>query len=117
MYREINYIGDHNIHQQDLDTQSEWSTTWLMEFNICKCAILLIAKKRNTTISHYTIFGNTFERVDDHEYLGASISHYLRWEKHCNAITKKVNKTLGLLHRTLSQCSKEVKSITYQATS
>ena len=34
---------------------------------------------------------------------------------HCNKIAKKASQTLGLLHRTLSPCSKEVKSRAYQA--
>ena len=67
---------------------SDRLTTWLMEINICKYTILPITKKRNTSIFHYIIFGNTLERVDDHEYLGFSISHDLRWEKHRNKITK-----------------------------
>ena len=96
-------------------TLSEWSTTWLMDFNICKCAILSFTKKRNTSFFNCTIFGNTLERVDDHEYLGISISCDLCWEKYCNKITKKASKTLGLLRHTLSPCSKEVKSRTYQA--
>ena len=49
MYREINSINDHNILQDDLDTLSEWKTTWLMDFNICICAILPITKKRSTS--------------------------------------------------------------------
>ena len=44
MYREINSIDNHNILQYDLDTLSEWSTTGLMDFNICKCAILPITR-------------------------------------------------------------------------
>ena len=95
-------------------TLSEWTDTWLMDFNICRCAILPITKKRNTSFFNYTIFGNTLERFDDHEYLGISISHDLCWEKHCNKITKKASKTLGLLRRTLSPCAKEVKSRAYQ---
>ena len=62
-----------------------------MEFNICKCAILPITKKFNTSSLSHTIFGNSLERVDDHEYLGVSISIDLSWEKHCNKITKKAN--------------------------
>ena len=58
-------------------TLSEWTTTWLMGFNICKCAILPITKKRSTSFFNYTIFGNAVERVDDKEYLGISISHDL----------------------------------------
>ena len=64
---------------------------------------------------NYTILNNTLERVDDHEYLGISISHDLCWEMHCNKITKKASKTLGLIRRTLSPCSKQVKSRAYQA--
>ena len=86
-----------------------------MDFNICKCAILPITKKRNTSFFDYTIIDNTQERVDDHEYLGISISHDLCWEKHYDKITKKASMTLGLLHRTLSPCSNEVKSRAYQA--
>ena len=63
---------------------------------------------------HYTIFGNTFEHVDDHEFLGVSISHNLRWQAHCNKITKMANDTLRLLRRKLSLCYKKVKSRVYQ---
>ena len=96
-------------------TLSELTTTWLMNFNICKCAILPITKERDTRFFNYTIFGNTLERVDDHEYLGVSVSRDLSWEKHCYKITKKASKTLGLLRRTLSPYSKEVKSRVHQA--
>ena len=64
---------------------------------------------------NYTIFVNTLEHIDDHEYLGISILHNLCWEQHCNNITKWAGKTRGLLRRTLSPCSKEVKSGAYQA--
>ena len=85
--REINSINDHSILQEDLETQSEWATTWLMDFNICKCAILPITKKRNTSFLNHTIFGNTLERIDFHEYFGISISHDTCWKEHCNKIT------------------------------
>ena len=95
-------------------TLSEWSTTWSMDINICKCAFHPITKKRKTSFFSHTIFGNTLERVDDHEYIGASILHDLCWEKHCNKITNKASKTLGLFRRTPSPCSKDVKSRAYQ---
>ena len=96
-------------------TLSEWIPTWLMDFNICHCAILPITKNDNTSFFNHTIIGNTPERIDGHVYHGISTSHYLCWEKHCNKITRKSSKTLGLLRRTLSPCSKEVKSRAYQA--
>ena len=115
VYREINSIDDDNNLQECLLTVSEWTTTLLIDFNICKYHIIPITKKRSTIFFHYTIFDNTLERVDDHEYLGVLIPHNLCWEKHCMKITKNANKTLGLLRHTLSPCSKEVKSRAYQA--
>ena len=53
VYRKTNSINDHNILQEDTDTLSEWSTIWLMDFNICKCTILPITKKRNTSFFNY----------------------------------------------------------------
>ena len=81
-------------------TLSEWTTTWLMDFNICKCPILPITKKHDTIFFNYAIFGNTMERIDDHEYLGVSISRDLCWEEHYNKI--KASKTLVQLRHTLS---------------
>ena len=68
VYREINSINAHDILQEDLDTMSEWTTTWSMDFNVCKCAVIPITKKCNTRFFNYTISGNTLENVDDHEY-------------------------------------------------
>ena len=79
-------------------TLSEWTTTWLMDFNICKCAILPITKMHNKSFLYYTSFVNAIEHVDDHEYPGISISHYLCWENHCDMITKNAN--LKLLKKT-----------------
>ena len=96
-------------------TLSEWTTTWLMDFSICRSAILPITKKRNLSFFNYAIFGNALELVNSHEFHGVSISHDLHWEKHCNKITEKTNKTLGQSCRTLSPCSKELESRAYQA--
>ena len=63
---------------------------------------------------NYTIFGNTPEYVDVHEYHRVSISHDRCWEKHCNKIIKKANKTLGLLRQTQSPFSGEEKSRAHQ---
>ena len=115
VYREIESQEDHIILQKDLETLADWSSKWLMHFNVKKCAILSITKKRNPSIHQYNIFGETLDRVDQHDYLGVTISHDLRWDDHCNKITQKANRTLGLLRRTLSPCSRDVKEKAYQA--
>ena len=97
-----------------LDLLAEWSTTWLMAFNIKKCAVLSITCKRNPSFHHYTIFGESLEWVDQHDYLGVTISHDLRWGSPCQKIVQKASRTLGLLCRTLSPCKQEVTTKSYQ---
>ena len=114
VYREIVRPEDHDILQQDLQALADWSSTWLMQFNINKCAILTITMKRTPSHHQYKIFGETLERVDQRDYLGVTISHDLRWDVHCNKTKQKASRTLGLLRRTLSPCKQNVKAKAYR---
>ena len=113
VYRVIENSHDRDILQKDLDPLAEWSETWLMNFNVKKCAVLSITRKRSPKVYKYTLLGEDLTRVDKHDYLGVTISHDLRWNDHCNKIINKASRTLGLLRRTLSPCSQEVKSQAY----
>jgi hypothetical protein len=115
LYREICSPEDHVILQHDLNTLASWSQIWLMHFNISKCATLSITRKRKPSLHQYTILGQDLSRVDDHEYLGVTISHDLSWTKHCTKIANKAHRTLGLLRRTLSPCKKEVKAKAFRS--
>ena len=46
---------------------------------------------------------------------GVTITNDLSWKKHCQAITQKASRTLGLIRRTLYPCTKEVKTRAYKA--
>ena len=62
VYREITTPDDHTILQQSLQALAEWLRTWLMEFNIKKCAILSITRKKQPSKHEYTIFGELLGR-------------------------------------------------------
>ena len=96
--------------QRDLNILADWSTKWLMGFNIKKCAILTITRKRNPSMYQYTLLNEAIPRTECYKYLGINISKDLRWNTHCQSTLLKANKTLGLLRRTLSPCSKDVKA-------
>ena len=115
IYRDIHSEEDHSTLQQDLHTLADWSSKWLMEFNIQKCATLTITRKRKPSIHQYELLGEAIPRVDEYKYLGVILSKDLRWTAHCQAILHKANKTLALLRRSLSPCSKEVKTRAHQA--
>ena len=115
IYRQILSEEDHATLQQDLNILADWSTKWLMGFNIKKCAILTITRKRNPSMYQYTLLNEAIPRTECYKYLGINISKDLRWNTHCQSTLLKANKTLGLLRRTLSPCSKDVKARAYQA--
>ena len=114
LYRSIHNQNDQVILQNDLDTISSWAEKWLMELNINKCSVLSITLKRNSIFHDCNILGATLKRVTNHDYLGVTISNDLNWLRHVTIIYNKVSRTLGLLKRTLSPCSQDVKSIAYK---
>lgn len=115
VYRIIRSYKDHQILQQDLQVLAEWSRVWLMEFNINKCAVLSISRKRSPSHFQYTIFGQPLSKVDQYDYLGITIAKDLRWNSHCHTTIRKANRTLGLLRRTLAPCSRDVKARAYES--
>ena len=115
VYHEINTEMDHKTLQEDLDILSQWSKTWLMGFNIGKCAVLTVTRRRKPRIHKYHLVGEDIPRVDQYKYLGVTIAKDLRWNIHCQNIRNKASRTLGFLRRTLSPCSKEIKTRAYQA--
>ena len=114
LYRKITCPHDHDLLQSDLNILASWSKNWLMEFNIKKCVVLTITLKRKPSSYDYSLFGECLSRVDKHDYLGVTISSDLRWNNHVSKITCKASRTLGLLRRTLSPCSQQVKSTAYK---
>ena len=80
-----------------------------MQFNVKKCAVLNITRKRNTTLCQFHLFGENLITVQQHDYLGVTISHTLNWNDHCTKVINKASRTLGLLRSTLSPCSSDIK--------
>ena len=114
LYRNIRNQNDQVILQNDLDTISSWAEKWLMDLNINKCSVLSITLKHNSIFHDYNILGATPMRVTNHDYLGVTISSDLNWLRHVTNISNKASRTLGLLIRTLSPCSQNVRSIAYK---
>ena len=114
LYRNICNQNDQVILQNDLDTISSWAEKWLMELNINKCSVLSITLKRISIFHDYSILGTTLKRVTNHDYLGVTISSDLKWLRHVKKNYIKASRTLGLLKRTLSPCSQNVRYIAYK---
>ncbi|XP_072025130.1 uncharacterized protein [Amphiura filiformis] len=72
-----------------------------------------ITLKKKPSLHQYYIKGADLQRVKQHVYLGVTISDDLSWTTHCQKTVSKASRTLGMLRRTLSACSKEVKAGAY----
>ena len=84
-----------------------------MELYINKCSILSITLKQNSSFHDYDILGMMLKQDTNHDYLGETISSDLNWLRHAKK-SNKTSRTHGLLRRTLSPCSQNVKSIAYR---
>ena len=79
-----------------------------------KYSVLSITHKRNYSPRDYNILRATLKRVTNHDNLGVTILSDLNWLRHVTKISNKATRTLGLLKRTLSPCSQNMKSIAYK---
>ena len=57
--------------------------------------------------------GSKLEIVDSYPCLGHTISFNLKWNDHVNNVIKKASRSLGMLRRNISMCSKDRKNMAY----
>jgi hypothetical protein len=87
--------------QSCLDNIQTWSTVWGMNFNVNKCKIMSFTRARNPFSNQYTMNGKPIEYVTEFIDLGVTVCNNLKWDKHITSMTKKANKRLGCIKRTL----------------
>ena len=86
-----------------------------MRFNIAKCHILTVTRKRQALQYPYHMHSIPLERVSSASYLGITISHNLSWVKHIGNITSRAKRTLGLLRRNLKRAPLPTKVLAYNS--
>ena len=95
MYRKVSSTSDCTQLQEDLDNLIKWEQQWQSQFNLDKCEVLTITKKRNPLHHDYTIHGHILQHVDSTKCIGLSIS----WNTYVDVITRKANNTLVFFKR------------------
>jgi len=115
IYKEIKSPNDSVLLQSDLDAAGKWEHDWLMHFHPDKCNVLSITPKRNPILFKYKLHHHILEKVQSSKYLGVTLQHNLKWDKHINSITNKANQSLGFLRRNLKINSSKVKEHAYKA--
>ena len=103
LYRTINSVHDYQVLQQDLLNVTKWASDWQMDFNLTKCHLLCIAKKRKPSNFTYTANSEALTKVPECDYLRVTCTKTLCWGAHCSKKTAKANKSLGLIRRSLTR--------------
>ena len=79
LYKAINSLHDHQVLQEDLLNLTKWASDWQMDFNVTKCHLLCIRKKRKPSNFIYTANSEALTRVPECDYLGVTCTKNLRW--------------------------------------
>ena len=104
--KDIHCSLDCDLLQNDLDTLTEWSSTWNMQFNVAKCALMRFGKVVQDT--SYSISDSTITQVSEHKDVGVILTPNLSFSAHLRHILAKAHRSLGLLRRVLPPHSSPV---------
>ena len=109
LYREIHDLNDCKLLQDDLNSLSVWSDTWLLRFNAGKCVILKIRQKFNY---RYSLNGTYLSEVNTQRDLGVLVSNDLSPRTHIVDIVKKANQRIGMVRRCFTNLTgKKIKTL------
>lgn len=113
IYRSVESPQDCVELQSDIDSLSSWENDWKMDFNITKCSVVSIHRKRSPIVHQYLLHQTPLKHIDHTSYLGLTLTSNLSWNKHIDSISSKANKTLGFIKRNLKHAPKPTKSTAY----
>ena len=102
--RIINSASDQIMFQEDLDNLHRWSLRNVMDFNVKKCKIMRITKKKQPFISNYLLDNPVLEEVNEFRDLGITTDQHLRWNLHIDKVVAKANRMLGLITGNTQSC-------------
>ena len=101
LYRVIKSPSDYNCLQTDVNAVGHCISQKHLTFNVNKCKVMLISKKRACSMQppNLTLNGEILERVNSYKYLGITFTTDLSWHPHISNICTKTRKLIGLLYR------------------
>lgn len=99
IYKEIKSKDDCASLQEDLDCLSAWSADSELSFNVTKCKVQTITRKRRPISASYQITGCVIKSTAAERDLGVSVSSDLTWNNQGYEQAARSNKLLGYIQR------------------
>ena len=100
LYRSILSSLDAHKLQQALTNLDSWSLHNNINFNVSKCKVLIVTRKKNPVRYDYHLGHVYLQRVNEEKDLGVMITSKWTWETQVLMVTAKAKKLLGFLRRT-----------------
>ena len=92
--------GDENEYREAVDHLVDWCNANNLELNVSKTKEIIIDFRRNKTpVTPLSINGELVEQVENFKFLGTTISHDLKWDKHVEGSIKKANQRIFFLRQ------------------
>ncbi|WAR18737.1 YWV1-like protein, partial [Mya arenaria] len=118
LYLPLYDLFDQDQLQNDIDNLCEWSSKWLLKFNIDKCKVVTYGNEK--LINTYTMSdtnGETHELTRDNQErdLGILFTSNLNFDQHINNIANKANSIIGLVRRKFTFMNKDLFLTLYKA--
>ena len=107
LFRSMSSRSSSATLQSDLNSLFQWNEDWKMSFNISKCQVLHMSRKRTPSHTHtnYHLGGQDLQVAIATKDLGVTVSNNLSWSTHIIQMCAKANRTLGLIKRV---CGKDI---------
>jgi hypothetical protein len=111
LYTHNNLDALSRITNVELEQVSQWFICNKLSINTSKTKFMVFHRPQmqfNHTDMHVTLNGVNIEYVSQLKFLGVYIEEDLSWKTHANHISKKIAKSLGVLHRLKHQLPESI---------
>jgi len=117
-FRTVKSPSDCQRFQIDIDKLYDWSLTWGLSYNLDKCVVSRITRKRKSAIpslavSPYEAGGHPLAVVSSQKDLGVVVTNKLTWSSHIVVSVAKANRMLGFLRRNCADIGTHSKRTLY----
>lgn len=119
-FRTLKSDNDYTMLQNDIDNLYDWSLNWGLSYNLDKCVVMRISRKRissvpSLAVSPYVAGGCALAVVPSQKDLGVTITNKLTWNVHIECVVAKANRMLGFLRRNCANIGTDSKRTLYMS--
>ena len=97
-----------HILNSDLVKLKEWAKEWVINFNPLKTEVVVISNIHNDYDIKLSYDENILKIVENHKYLGVTISSNNKWSNHIDSIMNSASKQISYLRKLKFQLPKHI---------